>query len=146
VKKSKRFGDFLVVKMGDRQTKQAFFCEIYLIKRVPAQQRVDTSRADLPMRLMPEHNVNTLLSRTGLDSESFLIGGIAMKEEAEKIVFSVDQRANHQYYRKQSDNSRQIAEPWDGGVIHSLTLTRDYEPNWASWTYSGPPQVTAVDP
>jgi hypothetical protein len=144
LKKSERFGDFLVVKMGDRQTKEAFFCEIYLIKRVPAQQRVDTSRADLPMKLMPEHSVNVLLGRTGLDSGSFIIGGIAMKEEANKVVFSIDQRANHQYYWRQTD-SRRIAEPWEGGVIHNLILERDYEPNWTQLTYNGPAQVAVGD-
>jgi hypothetical protein len=146
VKKSKRFGDFLLVKTGDRQTGQAFFCEVYSIKRVPAQQRVDTSRADLPMRLMPEHNVNVLLGRTGLDSGSFIIGNVTMREEVGKIAFSIDQRANHQYYWKQSGNSPKRGEPWDGGVIHTLTLTRDYEPNWTAWTYSGPPQLATGDP
>jgi hypothetical protein len=145
VKKSGHCGDFLVVKVGDRQTKEAFFCEIYLIKRIPSQQRLDTSRADLPMRLLPEHNVNALLSRTGLDSGRFTIGGIVMKEEANKVVFSIDQRANHQYYWKQY-GSRKIADLWDEGVIHTLTLTRDYEPSWTLLTYSGPPQVAAGAP
>jgi hypothetical protein len=145
VRQSKHFGEFLVVRMGDKNKKDTFLCEIYLIRRIPPKQEVDTSRSDLPLRLMPQHNVNFLLSRTGLDSGDFIIGGIAMREQADRVIFSIDQRANHQYYWRQSDYSRRIAEPWEGGVIQSLTLTRDYEPNWTSVTYGGPPQVPRRD-
>lgn len=141
IKKSKHFGEFLIVKIGDKQTKEAFFCEVYLIKREPARQQVDTSRVDLPIKRIPEYNVNVLLGRIGLASGSFIIGNVAMREEANKIVISIDERANHQYTWKQFDYSQRVAEPWEGGEICSLILTRDYEPNWTVLTYTGPPQV-----
>jgi hypothetical protein len=150
VKKTIHFGDFLITKVGDERTKEAFVCEIYLIKHEPAEQQTDYSREDLPLMLKPAHNLNYLLARTGSDSGGYLIGGITMSEQDDKVVFSVDQRAKHQY-RTEFDISRpgetrKTVVPWEGGVIDSLTLTRDYQPNWTSLTYTGPPQVRVGDP
>ena len=146
VEQSKRFGDFLIVKIGDEKTKKAFYFEIYLIDRVNESQRVDTARPELPMKLMPAYNINILLSRTAWYSDAFVVEGVAMKELPNKIVFTVDHRAYQRYFWKQSDYSRadqsvRIASPWLGGEVVYITLSRDYKVDYSDRVYFGPPRV-----
>jgi hypothetical protein len=139
VKGTEKGGDFLIAKIGDRESKEAYFCEIYEIKR---EEDYNTKK---------RYNVDNRLARIGDTSGSghFLVGGIEMVDYTNRIIVSVDLRVNPRDIRFVPSSSGSgstvtnlVRAPINDGVLYAITILRNYEVyQQEQMAYGGKPQV-----
>lgn len=137
VRSSKEGGDFMIAKVGDKESNEAYFCEIYRATRISENGYHGVT-----------NNVYSLLARTGDVSGHLLVGGLKMEDCTNKVIVSVDFRVNPRYAHSTSGLSSSgsvtanlVSYPLDGGVLYDLVFTKNYSLRQSYWAYAGKPQI-----
>ena len=137
VKSSEKGGDFMITKVGDKESKETYFCQIYQVTHIPDDQYRGGT-----------HNIYSLLARTGDMSGHFLVGGVKMEDRTNEFIVTVDFRVNPRYIRfvpspfgSGSEATNLARDFLNDGVLYDFTFTKNYRFRESFWAYGGKPQI-----